>query len=159
MDVVHVAWGMCPSALSNLCTGKEGYPSIAYTAICEHAGRAFAVLPGAYGASNDQTIVSFNGEVEAIRSDSFFTESSTRCAPNRVKKTTRRPASGLAQNCGARKRPMVAFSRSPMATSATSGCLNFPWVQSAASAMRFPTPGKWRGAERNRQSSLRTSCF
>ena len=28
MDVVHIALGACPTGLSNLMTGKEGYPSI-----------------------------------------------------------------------------------------------------------------------------------
>ena len=55
---------MCPSALSDLCTGKEGYPLIACNAICYHIWRALAVLPGAFGASNDQTFVRFDDEVD-----------------------------------------------------------------------------------------------
>lgn len=74
MDVVHVAWCMCPTWLANLATGKEGYPSIAYNVICDHEGRAMSVLPGAYGATSDKTIVRFDGFVDEVRCDPFFTE-------------------------------------------------------------------------------------
>lgn len=46
MDVVHIAWCMCPTYLMNLAKGKEGYPSIAYNVICDHKGRAQSVLAG-----------------------------------------------------------------------------------------------------------------
>jgi len=35
MDVVHIAWCMCPTYLINLAKGKEGYTSIAYNVICD----------------------------------------------------------------------------------------------------------------------------
>ena len=74
MDVVHVAWAMCPAGLAHLATGKEGYPSVAYNVICDHEGRALAVLAGAYGATNDKNIVRFDDFVADVRSDAFFTE-------------------------------------------------------------------------------------
>lgn len=74
MDVVHIAWCMCPAYLSNLATGKEGYPSIAYNVICDHNGRAIAVLPGAYGSINDKTIVRFDDFVDDVRCLDFFTK-------------------------------------------------------------------------------------
>ena len=74
MDVVHIAWCMCPSYLMNLAKGKEGIPTIAYNVICDHAGRALAVLAGAYGAFNDKTIVRNDDVVHAIRTDPFFTQ-------------------------------------------------------------------------------------
>lgn len=74
MDVVHIAWCMCPGELTNLAKGKEGFPSIAYNVICDHEGRALAVLQGAYGATNDKTIVRFDGFVDDVRCDDFFTE-------------------------------------------------------------------------------------
>ena len=73
MDVVHFAWGMCPAQVTNLAKGKEGYPSLAYNVICDHEGRALAVLKGAYGATNDKTIVHFDGFVDDVRCDDFFT--------------------------------------------------------------------------------------
>ena len=72
MDVVHLAWCMCPAFLANLATGKEGYPSIAYNVICDHQGRALAVLTGAYGSTNDKTIVRFDDFVDDVRCDVFF---------------------------------------------------------------------------------------
>ena len=36
MNVVHIALGSCPHGLINVCTGKEGYPTLAYTVICDH---------------------------------------------------------------------------------------------------------------------------
>ena len=67
MDVVHIALGACPEGLSNLMTGKEGYPSIGYNMICDHLGRALALMPGAYGSINDQTIVKFDEAVEDVK--------------------------------------------------------------------------------------------
>ena len=74
MDVVHLAWCMCPASLLNLATGKEGYPSVAYNAICDHSGRVLSVLPGSYGSYNDKTIVRFDGFVDDIRTHPFFTD-------------------------------------------------------------------------------------
>ena len=65
---------MCPAFLANLATGKEGYPSIAYNVICDHQGRALAVLTGAYGSTNDKTIVRFDDFVDDVRCDDFFRE-------------------------------------------------------------------------------------
>ena len=58
----------------NLAKGKEGYTSIAYNVICDHKGRAQAVLAGTYGAFNDKTIVRYDNYVHAIRTQAFFTE-------------------------------------------------------------------------------------
>lgn len=38
MDVVHIPLGACPHGLINVCTGKEGYPTLAYNVICDHSG-------------------------------------------------------------------------------------------------------------------------
>ena len=74
MDVVHVAWGCAPTALANLAKGKEGYPTVAYNVICNHDQDAMAVTKSALGATNDKTIVRFDDEVNAIRTDKFFTD-------------------------------------------------------------------------------------
>ena len=44
MDVVHIPLGACPHGLINVCTGKEGYPTLAYNVICDHSGRALALM-------------------------------------------------------------------------------------------------------------------
>ena len=74
MDVVHIALGCCPFGLSNLCTGKEGYPTLGFNVICDHRGRALALMPGAYGSVNDQTMVKYDDAVEKVRTDELFTE-------------------------------------------------------------------------------------
>lgn len=66
-DVVHVHWAMCPVGLQNLYTGKEGFPTIAYQMICDHAGRILSCTPGFYGACNDKSIIRFDGWINAIR--------------------------------------------------------------------------------------------
>jgi hypothetical protein len=67
LDAVHVHWDKCPREKTNLHTGKEGYPSIAYELIVSHDGRALSCTAGFYGACNDKTIVRFDGAVQRIR--------------------------------------------------------------------------------------------
>ena len=51
MDVVHIPLGACPHGLINVCTGKEGYRRLAYNVICDHSGRAQAIMPRSYGTT------------------------------------------------------------------------------------------------------------
>ena len=74
MDVVHIPLGRCPHGLINVCTGKEGYPTLGYNVICDHAGRALALMPGAYGTINDKTIVKMDDTVDKVKNDKLFTE-------------------------------------------------------------------------------------
>ena len=74
MDVVHIALGSCPFGLSNLCTGKEGFPSLGYNMISDHRGRALALMPGTYGSINDQTIVKYDQAVKMVKTEKLFTE-------------------------------------------------------------------------------------
>ena len=74
MDVVHIALGRCPYGLQNVCTGKEGYPTLGYNIICDHQGRALAVMPGAYGTINDKTMVKSDEVVEKVKTEPLFTE-------------------------------------------------------------------------------------
>lgn len=70
MDVVHVHWERCPSGLSVMHTGKEGYPTIAYQVIVDHSGRALACTRGFYGSWNDKIIVKFDGVIKQLRAGS-----------------------------------------------------------------------------------------
>ena len=74
MDVVHVALGACPFGIINICTGKEGYPTLGYNMICDHMGRALSLMPGAYGSINDKTIVRHDDAVEMVRTNKLFTD-------------------------------------------------------------------------------------
>ena len=73
--MVQINLGECPAGLSNLITGKEGYPSIGYNMICDHLGRELALMPGAHDSINDQTIVKFDEAVEDVKTtNKLFTE-------------------------------------------------------------------------------------
>ena len=61
-------------ALANLAKGKEGYPTVAYNVICNHDQDAMAVTKSALGATNDKSLVRFDDEENAIRTDKFFTD-------------------------------------------------------------------------------------
>ena len=74
MDVVHIALGTWPYGLKNICTGKEGYPTLGYNVICDHKGKAIALLPGAYGTLNDKTIVKNDDAVDHIWTNRLFTD-------------------------------------------------------------------------------------
>ena len=72
MDVVHIPLGACPHGLINVCTGKEGYPTLGYNVICDHRGRALSLMPGAYGTMNDKTIVKSDEAVETVKNGNLF---------------------------------------------------------------------------------------
>ena len=72
MDVVHISLVACPHGLINVCTGKEGYPTLAYNVICDHRGRALAMMPDVYGTVNDKTIVKSDLAVEKVRTNPLF---------------------------------------------------------------------------------------
>ena len=74
MDVVHIALCSCPYGLINVCTVKGGYPTLGYNVICDHRGKAIAMIPGANGIMNDKTIVKSDEDVELIWTDPLFTE-------------------------------------------------------------------------------------
>ena len=72
MDVIRIPLGACPHVLINVCTGKEGYPTLAYNVICDHLGRALALMPAAYGTINDKTIVRSDEAVEKVKTGDLF---------------------------------------------------------------------------------------
>ena len=55
-----------------MCTGKEGYSSLAYHIICNHTGRELVLMPGAYGTVNDKTIVRSDEAVEKVKKGDLF---------------------------------------------------------------------------------------
>jgi hypothetical protein len=93
-DVVHVWWAMCPLGWQNLFVGKinkfelfylkvphliksfvigkEGYPTIAFQMVCDHAGYIISCTMGFYGACNDKTIIRFDGFINAIREGDLY---------------------------------------------------------------------------------------
>ncbi len=56
MDITHVQWGACPSALRHHCMGRYAYPSLGFNFICSHNRRIHYISKAFYGATNDITI-------------------------------------------------------------------------------------------------------
>ena len=56
-DCVHLKWDRCPIGITNLCEGKEGYPSLSYSCTVDHHRRILGVTRSNYGTRNDKTIV------------------------------------------------------------------------------------------------------
>ena len=72
MDVGHIPLGAYPHGLINVYNGKEGYPTLTYNVICDHLGRALALMPAAYGTINDKTIVRSDEAVEKVKTGDLF---------------------------------------------------------------------------------------
>ena len=56
MDVTHLMWKQCPSALRHVCTGRYHCPSVAFQMVCAKTRRIHHVSRPFYGATNDITI-------------------------------------------------------------------------------------------------------
>ncbi len=46
--------------------------TLAHNVICDHAGRALVLMPGAYGTINDKTIVKSDEAVETVKNGDLF---------------------------------------------------------------------------------------
>lgn len=64
-DCVHLKWDRCPVSLTNLCKGKEGFPSLSYSCTVDHHRKILGVTRSNFGTRNDKTIV---------RLDSYITD-------------------------------------------------------------------------------------
>jgi hypothetical protein len=71
-DCVHVKWDRCPVSLSNLCTGKEGYPTLAFQATVNHKMRFMSCTESFYGSNNDKTICKFDQLTMDIKNKVLF---------------------------------------------------------------------------------------
>ena len=56
MDVTHVPLGRCPDKYRFLCSGKEGYPTLAFQVVVDHFRRVHHVSVAFFGAANDKSI-------------------------------------------------------------------------------------------------------
>ena len=56
MDATHLWWNKCPVNLVNLCTGKEGYPTLTFNAIVDHHRYIQYVSHAFYGSIPDVAI-------------------------------------------------------------------------------------------------------
>lgn len=73
-DCVHVKWERCPHGLLNVCTGKEGYATLAWQATVNHKMRFISVTRSFYGSSNDKTICKFDNLTQRMKSNIIYNE-------------------------------------------------------------------------------------
>lgn len=53
IDCTHIKWLGCPSNLTNICTGKEGYPTLSFQVIVDHARQIRHISRAGWGTMND----------------------------------------------------------------------------------------------------------
>ena len=67
IDVVHLRWRHCPAGDANRCTGKEGYPTVAFEVISGFDREILGVSSIQFGSRNDKHIVKLDKTVAMIR--------------------------------------------------------------------------------------------
>jgi hypothetical protein len=67
VDVVHVKWGHCPAGDVNRCTGKEGYPSLAFEVVTGFNRQILGVSQAHFGTRNDKHIVRSDPTINSVR--------------------------------------------------------------------------------------------
>jgi Plant transposon protein len=73
VDVVHIGWDKCPVQHTQMYKGKEGYPTVAYQAICTSRKFIQNVSVGHPGARNDKHIVKTDAAVmQLLDGSSWF---------------------------------------------------------------------------------------
>lgn len=66
MDCTHVTLDKCPIEFANICTGKEGKPTLAFQLAVDHFRRIFNCSQYFYGSHNDKTISHNDPFVRAV---------------------------------------------------------------------------------------------
>lgn len=73
-DCTHFALGKCSSKISVLCTGKEGFPTLAYSMTSSHSRKIIFCSGGFFGSRNDKAISKHDGFIESIRTLPLYTQ-------------------------------------------------------------------------------------
>jgi Plant transposon protein len=73
-DCTHVRWERCPYSIANVCTGKEGFATLAYHATVNHHLEIMALQTSKYGSYNDQTICRYDEFIHKIRSGVVYAD-------------------------------------------------------------------------------------
>ena len=72
IDATHLKWAMCPKSLSNICTGKESFPSIAYQVVVDHSRRILHISQGMYDSLNDITITRYDKFCQNVKNGNIY---------------------------------------------------------------------------------------
>ena len=78
-DCTHIPLGKCPRSYANMCTGKSGKPTLAYSMTCSHARKIYHCSHGFAGSKNDKTISKFEVLLEAVEKEPLYTETTWTC--------------------------------------------------------------------------------
>ena len=73
-DCVHLKWDRCPLSLTNLCKGKEGYPSLSYSCTVDHHRKILGVTRSNWGTRNDKTIVRIDTYITDVHKGKVHSE-------------------------------------------------------------------------------------
>jgi hypothetical protein len=57
IECTHILWSKCPVSITNLCKGKEKYPSLSFEAVVDHDGYIHSCTKGFFGTCTDKMIV------------------------------------------------------------------------------------------------------
>ena len=73
-DCTHIPLGKCSDKIAVLCTGKEGFPTLAYSMTCSHSRKIYHCSPGFFGSRNDKTISKHDSFIHMIRTLPLYTQ-------------------------------------------------------------------------------------
>ena len=73
-DCTHFALGKCSDKISVLCTGKEGFPTLAYSMTSSHSRKILHCSAGFFGSRNDKTISKHDAFIDLIRTLPLYTQ-------------------------------------------------------------------------------------
>jgi len=73
-DCTHFPLGKCSRKISVLCTGKEGFPTLAYSATCSHSRKIYHCSGGFFGTRNDKTISKHDSFITLLRTNDLYTK-------------------------------------------------------------------------------------
>lgn len=73
-DCTHFTLGKCSEKIAVLCTGKEGFPTLAYSMTCSHSRKIIHCSGGFLGSRNDKTISKHDNLIEMVRTFPLYTQ-------------------------------------------------------------------------------------
>jgi hypothetical protein len=71
IDCTHIFWSKCPVELTNLCRGKDKYPSLSFEVVADHTGRIHSCTDGFMGTFHDSMIVVNDAYAREIRDGKY----------------------------------------------------------------------------------------
>ena len=69
LDVVHCAWIQCPMKYTHLCSGKEGFPTLAWNCGVDRNGICTHISGPHLGARNDKTIALVDELIQTLHNN------------------------------------------------------------------------------------------